>query len=249
MYPILFKLGPITIYTYGVSVFLGVLFSYWVCLRQAKKEQINAAVFSDIIFWTLLFAFLGARVFYILIEFRRFLSSPMEILLSRSGFVFYGGIIFGILALYFLTRKFKIGFLRVLDIFAIGIPLGHAFGRVGCFFYGCCYGKTTTSFIGVLFPSDSAAGISGVKVVPTQLISAFFLLIIFFLLILLKRKKRFAGQIFLYYIFLYGTFRVIIEFFRGDLRGQIAFLTTSQIISLILIVTGVFLWRRVGRKI
>lgn len=245
MHPILFKLGPITIYTYGFFVFLGVLTGYFVSSRQAKKEGINNNVFSHIAFWIIVFGFLGAKVLYILIEFKYFLTNPLSMI--RSGFVFYGGIISGAISLWILTKKYKLNLLGFADIVALGIPLGHAIGRLGCFFYGCCYGKPTDSFIGVLFPPDSPAGALGVKVIPTQLISAFFLFIIFLVLLLLKRKKKFQGQIFLSYIFLYGIFRFIIEFFRGDPRGQIFFLSTSQFISLLSILISMGLWIKFRR--
>jgi len=137
--------------------------------------------------------------------------------------------------------------LKFTDIAYLVIPLGLAFGRIGCFFYGCCYGKPTTSSIGILFPRESPAGLLGVKVIPTQLISAIFLLLLFFLLLFLMKKKKFNGQILLAYAFFYGIFRFIIEFYRGDPRREVFSLSTSGFISLILVILSVFLyflWRR-----
>jgi phosphatidylglycerol:prolipoprotein diacylglycerol transferase len=165
----------------------------------------------------------------------------------RSGFVFYGGVICGIAALYLLSKKYKIKFALLADIIAIGVPLGHAFGRLGCFFYGCCYGRPSESFMGVLFPPDSPAGYLGAKVIPTQLISSFFLFLLFFLLLAFRKRKKFDGQIVLVYLILYSIFRFIIEFFRGDPRGSILFLSTSQLISLILIAISIFFWVRIRR--
>jgi len=247
MFPELFKLGPVTIYTYGVFVFLGVIASYLICKNQADKEGISGKIFSHIFFWTLVWGFLGARVVYILVEWRWFLSNPLSVILSRSGFVFYGGIISGILTLLILAKKYKINFLRVADIVALGIPLGHALGRIGCFCYGCCYGKPTDSSWGILFPLESPAGLLGAKVIPTQLISALFLFLIFFLLLIFKKYKRFDGQILLSYGIYYGIFRFIIEFYRGDLRGEIFSLSTSQFAALVSIIISIFFffrWRR-----
>ncbi|OQX88164.1 MAG: hypothetical protein B6D55_01260 [Candidatus Omnitrophica bacterium 4484_70.2] len=125
------------------------------------------------------------------------------------------------------------------------MPLGHSLGRWGCFFNGCCYGKPTTSWIGVKFPPDSPAGILGEKVIPTQLISLFFLLVIFFILLNLRKRKKFKGEIFLSYLILYGIFRFIIEFFRGDPRGYIFIFSTSQFISLIVVAIGISMWKKV----
>ena len=248
MFPILFKLGPITIYTYGVFVFLGVIASYLVCKNQADKEGISRKIFSHIFFWALVWGFLGARVVYILVEWKWFLSNPLSVILSRSGFVFYGGIVSGILTLLILAKKYKINLLRVADIAGLGIPLGHALGRIGCFCYGCCYGKPTDSSWGILFPPESPAGLLGVKVIPTQLISALFLFLFFFLLLILKKHQRFDGQILLSYGIGYGIFRFIIEFYRGDLRGEIFSLSTSQFAALVVIIISIFFFFRLNHK-
>jgi len=244
MHAILFKLGPITIYTYGLFLFLGVILGYSVCSREAKRQNIEGNVFSNIFFQTIICGFIGARIFYIFIEGKYFLEDPIGVLLGRSGFVFYGGVVFGLSCLYILARKYKIKFLKLADIFILGTVLAHSLGRLGCFFYGCCYGKSTDSFLGVLFPPSSPAGFSGHRVIPTQIISAFFLFLLFWALFLLRKKKRFDGQIFLGGVISYGIFRFIIEFFRGDPRGQIFYLSTSQLISLILVVLGAALLLR-----
>lgn len=229
MYPILFKLGPLTIYTYGVFVFLGILAAYFVGLRQAQKYSIEKEKFCDIIFWALLAGFIGARIFFIIVNFSYFLSSPWELIFSRSGFVFYGGIIFGVGAVYFLTKKYKISFLKFCDIIALGLPLGHSIGRLGCFFYGCCYGRT----------------VAGV-VIPTQLISALALFLIFLTLMVLKRKKLVPGSLLAFYMIFYGFFRFIIEFFRGDPRSYISLFSVAQVISVIMVIAGVIIVARVS---
>jgi len=249
MHPILFKIGSFTIYTYGFLVFVGVLFAYFFCLKQTGRENINKNVFSDIIFWTLIFSFIGARAFYIFTDFENFLQSPFEMLLSRSGFVFYGGVIFGIIALFILARLRKINFLKLADIIVLGVPLAHAFGRLGCFFYGCCYGRPTNSFLGVLFPKESPAGAFGVCVIPTQLIESFFLLLLFLILLFFKKHKKFNGQLLAFYLIAYSILRFVIEFFRGDPRGNVFFLSLSQFISLFFLVFGIFLYLRLRRRI
>ena len=242
MHPILFTIGPLTIYTYGFFVFLGVLCGYLVSSSLAKKDGIESNIFSNIIFWVIVFSFLGAKLLYLLIEWRYFLSQPLASL--RSGFVFYGGIVSGLAALYFLIRKYKIAFLKLADILAIGVTLGHAFGRLGCFTYGCCFGRPEQGWLGLLFPLDSPAGYSGLKVIPTQLIEAGFLVLLFFLLLRLRNRKRFSGQVFLSYLIIYGVFRFMIEFLRGDFRGSLFFLSTSQLISLVSLGLGFWFYYR-----
>lgn len=240
MYPILFKLGPLTIYTYGFFIFLGVALGFSLSVRLAKKLDFDSKIFSDLIFWSILGGFLGARILYIIIEWRWFFDSPIQVAFSRSGFVFYGGAIGGLIIFYFLTKKYKLNFLKSADIVSLHVPLAHAFGRVGCFFYGCCYGAPTNSFIGILFPEDSPAGYLKCKVLPTQLISALALFLIFFILTLINKKKKFDGQIMFSYFLFYGIFRFIIEFFRVDPRGAIFIFSTSQVIALFFVLIGVF---------
>lgn len=242
MFPIFLKIGPITIYYYGIFVFLGVLGGYFVSLREAQKQGIDGNIFSHIFFWSLFISFIGAKAIYILLEFKNFLLNPLVML--RTGFVFYGGAISGFISLYLFTKKYKISFRKLSDVLALGIPLGHALGRIGCFSYGCCYGRATDSFLGVLFPPDSPAGSSGTKVIPTQLLESFLLLLIFLVLLLTRKTKKFEGQIFLLYLMLYGVSRFIIEFLRGDERGQIFILSVSQFVALIFLGLSIILWRR-----
>lgn len=247
MCPILFDIGSFHIYTYGVLVFLGVLCGYLFAVSQAKKSGLDDKLFSDILFWSIIWGFIGARLLYVVIEWRMFLEAPLALLFGRAGFVFYGGILGGIAALYLQTKRHKLAFLPYVDIIILTVPLGHFFGRLGCFFYGCCYGIPTGSWIGMKFPPDSPAGILGVKVIPTQLISAFFLLTIFGVLLFIRNRQRFRGQIMLSYFILYGTFRFVIEFFRGDPRGFVGYFSTSQVIALVLITAGILSWRRLAR--
>ena len=246
MHPVLFKLGPLTIYTYGFFVFLGVVCGYLVSNFLAKKDGLDKKIFSDVIFWALVWGFLGAKLLYILIEWPYFLSQPLASL--RSGFVFYGGITSGLAAIYFLSRKYKIEFLKLADILAVGVSIGHAFGRLGCFSYGCCFGHTHEGWLGMLFPSDSPAGINGVKVIPTQLIEAGFLFLLFFVLLKLKAKQKFSGQVFLTYAIIYGIFRFLIEFLRGDPRGSLFFFSTSQLISLVVVPLGFWFYYRTFKQ-
>ncbi len=245
MHQVLFKFGYLTIYTYGVFVFSGVLAAYLVCRRYSRAQGIEEKTFSNIFFWFVIAGFLGAKTLYILLEFRYFLKEPFAML--RSGFVFYGAFIAASGALYFLAKKYNVRFIKLADVLSLGAPLGHALGRIGCFFYGCCYGEPGDYFFCVLFPANSPAGILGLKLIPTQLISAFFLFLIFFLLLFRSQRKKYDGQIFIYYSIIYGIFRFIIEFYRADPRGQFFSLSTSQVIAIILIITGVFSFCRLRR--
>ena len=244
MFPVLLKFGDVGIYTYGFFVFLGTALGYWLALREARRANLDVKKFSDLLFWTIISGFLGARILYVIVEWRWFLQQPGIVLFGRSGFVFFGGIISGVIVLFSLARKYQLDLLKVIDIITLHIPLAHALGRIGCFFYGCCYGLGSSSWLSVRFPCDTPAGLAAERLIPIQLISALALLIIFIILKTINRKKGLAGYVSVSYLFLYGMFRFVVEFFRGDPRGFIGMLSVSQWIAIAALVFALYLWRR-----
>ena len=239
MCPILFTIGPITIYTYGFFVFIGAVSGYRVFIKRVRRLALDEHLYSNILVSTVLAGFIGAKLLFIALEWPAFLHNPLVML--RSGFIFYGGVIAGALTLVILTRRHKIAFFSIADLLALPLPLAHAFGRLGCFFYGCCYGRPTASRIGIEFPPGSPAGGLG-RVIPTQLIEAAVLFVIFFILLVISKRPRFAGYVVSAYFMMYGVARFIIEFYRGDPRGHIFIFSTSQCISLVLIACGALIF-------
>ncbi|MBN2119610.1 MAG: prolipoprotein diacylglyceryl transferase [Candidatus Omnitrophica bacterium] len=249
MHPVLFRIGSLTIYTYGFFVFLGILAGYLFSLRESLRYGISQDKISDLIFWSLLAGLASSRLFYIIINWKYFLEEPLGFIISGSGFVFYGGLLGGVLTALFFIKKRGLPLFKTLDLLSPSLCLGHSIGRIGCFFYGCCYGKPTASFLGMVFPADSPAGSLQVPVIPTQLISSFFLLLIFLILIFTRKRGYFEGKVFVSYIVLYSVFRFIIEFYRADPRGFLGFFSVSQWISLILLLWGLIFWKKLQRKI
>ncbi len=248
MYPILFKIGPVAIYTYGVMVALGIMAGLYFALKQTKKEVIGSSVIVDIIFWIILSGFIGARITYIFVEWKYFTEYPLKALFAREGFVFYGGFIFSFLAAFLYVKIKKLNAWKLADILAPSTALGYAIGRLGCFFYGCCYGKPTNSFLGILFPPGSPAGSLGVKVIPTQLISSLILFVIFIILVMLRKHKKFDGQIFWIFVLLEAVTRFGIEFLRGDERGSIGAFSVSQVIAIVMAVIAAAILARLSAR-
>ncbi len=244
MYPILFKIGTLTIYTYGFFVFLGILTGYLFSLKEANHYQFKKEVVSDLIFWAIIAGFISSRVGYIIINWKEFLDKPLEFIISPAGFVFYAGLIGGLIFILIFIKRKDLPLLKTLDFLSAPVVLAHSIGRIGCFFYGCCYGKPTNSFLGIKFPPSSPAGALGVRVIPTQLISSFFLLMIFVILLFIRDRKPVQGRIFFSYITLYSIFRFIIEFYRGDSRGYFLSLSTGQWLSLGLLLLSTIFWLR-----
>lgn len=240
----LFSIGPATIPGYGFMIGVGVICCVLMAMKRAPKYGMSDEAVLDIALWGLAAGFLGAKLLYLVVEWRAFLADPLSLLGSR-GFVVYGGISAGVLAAIIYCKCKKLVFLEYFDLCSASIALAQGFGRIGCFMAGCCYGKETTLPIGVVFPENSMAP-GGVKVLPTQLFSsAGNFCIMFFLLWHYKRRKR-VGDTGFVYMLLYGIGRFFLEFLRNDDRGAVGSLSTSQFISLFITAAaiGLFCWKR-----
>jgi len=242
MHPILFKIGPITVYTYGFFVALGAIIAFYHATWQAKENNVKQDIMVSLFLWIIVSGFLGARILYVITEFKFFLDNPVRVFFANEGFVFFGGLIFASLAVIAYSKKHNLDLYKIADILAAPIALAHSIGRIGCFFYGCCYGKPTDSCFGLLFPPDSPAGQLCATVIPTQLISSFALLIIFCILVIMRYVKSFDGQVFFSYVFMYAIFRFIIEFFRGDPRGHVGVFSTSQVFAMFAVLIAMIMF-------
>ncbi|MBN1405106.1 MAG: prolipoprotein diacylglyceryl transferase [Candidatus Omnitrophica bacterium] len=226
MHPILFSIGPVTIYTYGFLTALGILVGLCFALDEAKRLAIPRDTIINLFLIMVIAGFIGARFFYILTELKIFLSNPISMIFARQGFVFYGGFITALLAMYVYAKKIKADTWKIADVFAPTAAIGHAIGRVGCFFYGCCYGYIPF----------------GKFTIPVQLAEAAALLSIFFILVfVLRLRKIYDGTVFWLYVFLYAVARFALEFFRHDPRGHIWIFSTSQFMAVFAAVIAVIM--------
>src|SRR5687768_1285254 len=241
MYPILFEIGGFPVYTYGVLLAAAYLLGLQFALVRARARGLDANRVMDLGIWIIISALIGAKLLLLIVDFDTFRSSPGEMLtLLRSGGVFYGGLIAAVAVAMWYMRRHRLPIWSVSDAFAPGIALGHVIGRMGCFFAGCCFGKATDVPWAVTFTNQYAAENVGtplhVPIHPTQLYEAGAELVILGVLLALERRWRpFAGRTFWTYLLLYGITRFIIEFYRGDPRGMVGDLSTSQFVSVILV--------------
>lgn len=229
----------LNVHMYGIMLAVGILVCFIVLTVYAKKVGIDEK-FTDFVFFNgigaIAIGFGSAALFQATYN---YIENPSAGFKLGGGITFLGGLIGGVvsfLAVYFIMRPRLTG--RVLDILSLApccITVAHAFGRVGCFFAGCCYGKPTDSFLGVKFPRLP------VPVHPTQLYEAAFLFVLFGILSYLLLKKKFRHNMTVYLI-AYGIFRFCNEFLRNDSRGElVAGISPSQFWSLLMIVLGVAL--------
>jgi phosphatidylglycerol:prolipoprotein diacylglycerol transferase len=241
VHPILFELGPITIYTYGVLLAAAYLLGLWMAARRARHAGLDGNKVLDLGIWVIIAALVGAKALLFVVDFRHFTSSWQEFTtLLRSGGVFYGGLIAAVVVCIHQLRKHKLPLWTSGDLFAPGIALGYMVGRLGCLAAGCCYGKPTDVPWAITF-TEPAANLNvgtplNVPLHPTQLYeSAAGLAILLLLLAIERRGRAFPGRTFWLFVLLYSVSRFVIEFYRGDDRGFVMnMLSTSQFISVIL---------------
>jgi phosphatidylglycerol:prolipoprotein diacylglycerol transferase len=207
----------------------------------------------DLGIYIIISALVGAKLLLLVTDFQTFKSNPGELLnLLREGGVFYGGLIVAVVVALWYIRRVGLPLWTTCDVFAPGIALGHVVGRFGCFFAGCCFGKPTSVPWAITFTDPFAAANVGtplnVPLHPTQLYEAgaeFLILIV--LLVTEKRGHKFAGRTFWLYMLLYSVSRYVIEFYRGDERGNVGPLSTSQFVSVILAPLAIAMLVYLGR--
>ena len=241
MYPELFSLGPITVYSYGVLLAISYLVGLWLAMRRARAWGLDANRVLDLGIYIIIAALIGAKLLLLVVDFDQFRQSPADLMsLARSGGVFYGGLILAVLVAFWYVHKHRLPLWTTCDVFAPGIALGHLTGRLGCLAAGCCYGRPTSLPWGITFTNPLAAANVGtplgIPLHPTQIYEAGAeLLILVVLLATEKRGRPFPGRTFWGYMFLYAVSRYIIENYRGDPRGTVfGIFSTSQFISLVL---------------
>jgi phosphatidylglycerol---prolipoprotein diacylglyceryl transferase len=236
MHPILLKLGPLTIHTYGFMMALGVALGLWFIYVQAKKAGLDAPRIMDAAFYTIIVSLIGAKLILLAGDISLYLRNPRELFsLARSGGVFQGGLTFGVIfALWYFRRK-KIPTWATADIIGPALALGHGFGRIGCFSAGCCYGSECALPWSAVFRNEYASGLTGVPlntaVHPVQLYEAALNFLNFLVLFFFLKRKRFDGQIFSLYIVNYSVIRFLTEYFRGDHGENVYFLRGASALS------------------
>jgi phosphatidylglycerol---prolipoprotein diacylglyceryl transferase len=269
MYPELFRIGDFAITSFGLMMFLAFVTAAWITGAQLRRYGMPRELAWDMLAWVAVGGIVGAKLYYLVLNFDLLLANPVDQILSRGGLVWYGGLIGGVIAYYLQIRNRKLPVATMYDATAPALALSYAVGRMGCFLVGDDYGRYTDGPLGITFPDggippatagymrslgqevpatipDSAI----VPVHPTQLYEIGLALIMFAILWHLGRKRLRVGQLFAVYLVLYAIERFLIEFVRA--KSDIVALggvgiSTSQIVSVILFLLGIVLWFRQGR--
>lgn len=249
MYPFINIFGK-TITTYSLAMIAGAFVAVFLARFLAKKVGINTAEDStDTLIFAGIGCLVGAKLLYLLVSVdvywfpdRTLLENLnyWRILLSNGGLVFYGGLIGAFLGAIIYTRYYKMATTDLIEGIMPSIPLFHAFGRVGCFLAGCCHGIEYDGIFSVTFTNSPAAP-NGVPLFPVQLAEALLNFILAGILSVMYTKKLRRGTVTATYMISYAIIRFVLEFFRGDLIRGVAILSTSQWISIAMLIVGVAL--------
>lgn len=245
MLPYISILGK-TISTYGIMAFIGITVAicsgvfYFSKFYDVKKEDV---------FYASMFALIGigigAKLLYIITILKDIIRN-FDVLnwktLLQGGFVFYGGLIGGVVGLYVYSKSFKVSFKKLCMILIPVVPIFHSIGRIGCLLAGCCHGREYNGFGSMVFYNTDLAPV-GVPLFPMQIVESICNLMIFTIVLLTYKKFKGTYKTIALYAVLYSVVRFILEFFRGDAsRGIVLGLSTSQWISIALVVIGIFLF-------
>ena len=243
----LFSVGSFTVYGYGLMIAAGFTAAVLIGMKRAPKFGLVPDHFFNIAVYGMILGLIGSKLLYFITEIDRVIKDPSILLNFSDGFVLYGGVIGGVLTAMFYCRRKKIDFLSYFDLSMPSVVIAQGFGRIGCLLAGCCYGAQTDAWYGIIFPSSSVSP-SGIPLIPTQIISSAGDFIIGFILIAAANKNKTPGRIGALYMLLYGTGRFIIEFFRNDPRGTVSILSTSQFISVFIILAAVVMLLKLSKN-
>ena len=257
MFPDLIDLGFLHLKTYGACMATGFLLCWMLVEKLSGRKDL-----SNLLLSLMVGGVVGSRIAYVIEHWQsEFAAHPAQIIrVDQGGLMFYGGFILSFVVFFVWCFLKKENPLKLADLLAAVIPLGHAFGRIGCFFYGCCYGRDSNAWCAVTFPVGSPCwfehGRKLVSVLPTQLFEAAALLVLFGALMWAWRgrktldgrrettgretgdERRGDGLILGLYLIGYAVIRFGIEILRGDPRAAVGPFSISQTISIGMVVLG-----------
>jgi phosphatidylglycerol:prolipoprotein diacylglycerol transferase len=259
--PFEFTIGPLTVTGFGIAVLFAFMISQIIAQRELERRGHKADVIPDLVLAAVVGGLLGAKLYYVI------LTRDLSNLFTRGGFVFWGGLIGGIIAVTAVIRIKKVDFWRIADVAGIAIAAAYAVGRTGCWAVGDDYGRPWNGFLAVSFPNGAPPSTAAVmerdfgvpipdgvspdtvlSVYPTQLFETAMGFAMFFILWRLRDHKHAEGWLFGVYMVLAGVERFLIEFLRAKDDRFFGGLTMAQVIAILFVVGGV-IWMQARREV
>jgi phosphatidylglycerol:prolipoprotein diacylglycerol transferase len=260
MLPVLLRLGPLTIYSYGLMMALGFITGDYLLTRECRRRSISADYANALVLWGAISGIVGSRIYAVLDDLPAYLADPKAIIFSGAGFVFYGGLIGGIISTWIVARRYGVPFARTTDLCVAALALGQAFGRIGCQVSGDGdWGLPSTMPWAMAYPRaivgwnehtvlkldahyNLVSGyFPGVRVLPTPVFEAAIFFVLSFLLMKLLQRPHVDGKVTAAYLVLAGLERFIVEFWRINPRVLGCF-SEAQLISVVMIFAGALIW-------
>lgn len=252
MRPILIQIGNFSLKSYwffmALGIIIGGVFIFW----EAKKKNLNLQKIKILIITAIISGFIGARLFYVFLNFSHYQKNPIKILqFWKGGFTWDGAFILGLLTILLILRDNKQETGKYLDVMIFGVLLGHSIGRIGCFLNGCCYGIATNVFWAIENPTLG----DHLSRHPTQLYEAFGYLVVFLLLYFYSRKIKLKnGSLFFMGTFFHSFVRFIVEYFRYNTnfirQGNTWYsaLSYAQLMALFIMAASFFILLTINAK-
>lgn len=242
------QIGPLTLHVYGIMTALGYLSAFIISEIRARKKGMDTDVLYGIFWCAVLGGSCGSKLLYYIVSIPDIIKNPSILWDFQNGWVVYGGIIGGVLASLIYCRYKKADFVSYADLVLPAVAFAQGCGRIGCFFAGCCYGRETDSVLSIQYWQSEYAP-NGVKLIPTQIYSSIGDFAIAFVLMAYAKCEPAKGKVTAGYCILYSIGRFVIEMFRNDYRGAVGFLSTSQIISIFILILGLVMFVRAGKAV
>ncbi len=262
MRPVLFEIGPISLYSYGLMLGIAFLAGNIFITRELRRLKMDPGIATAVTMLALLGGVAGAKLFHVIENFSEFLDAPKEILLSSGGLTWYGGFLVAVPLVFLYLRKKKISMLRFSDIAAPSLALGYGLGRVGCQLAGDgCYGQPWTGFCAMTYPNGTVSTLAernpalvalfseiypdlpipaDIAVHPTPVYEIILAVALFTFLYLRRKKDHPTGNSFGWFLILHGISRFAVEFIRLN-PIMFAGLSQAQVLSIAMIAWGSFL--------
>lgn len=245
MSPVIIQIGPLVLRWYGLMIAIASIVGWWLAGLEAERKGIGKEKINDLFIWTMVGAFIGARLYYVAFsDWSLVQKNPFSIFAFwQGGLAIHGGILGGLLVCFIYAHRHKIPFLKLTDTLAPSLILGQAIGRIGCFFNGDAFGTPTNLPWGLVYSPESPAGhmYPGQPLHPTQLYEMIFNLIIFTVLWKLRKSVKIDGYLTSLYVILYSIIRIFVEYFRADKLTYLGNISAAQSMGVIGIILSLVL--------